>query len=96
MSGAPFVPFGPMGPAMQGRCESHQFDVAVDVCGRCLGEYCADCVVYPFGGEQLPLCMACAVAASGVRAGSARAKPGRSQRREAMQRRSALRRLGAT
>jgi hypothetical protein len=75
---------------MQGRCESHMFDVAIDVCGQCLGEYCGDCVVYPFGPTALPLCMSCAVAASGVRAGSAPRRTGRTQRREALRRRADL------
>lgn len=52
---------------MQGRCEDHLFDRATDLCGRCGGEFCGDCVVYPFGTDRLPLCRPCAVQQSGVR-----------------------------
>lgn len=56
---------------MEGRCEEHLFDRAVDWCGRCGGEFCGDCVVYPQGHAQPPLCRPCAVEAAGLRRGAA-------------------------
>ena len=52
---------------MEGRCERHLFDRAIDLCGRCGGEYCTDCLVYPFGASKPPFCLPCAVARGGVR-----------------------------
>ena len=52
---------------MEGRCERHLFDRAVDLCGRCGSEYCADCLVYSFGPKKPPFCLPCAVSAAGVR-----------------------------
>ena len=71
--------------ATGGRCHKHWFEPAVDVCGMCLEEYCADCVVYPFGEAVLPYCLPCAVRAAGVR-------HGRSHRFSRRDRRAALRR----
>lgn len=57
---------------MDGRCERHQFDRAVDRCGRCGGEFCSTCVVYSFGPKKPPFCLPCAVTAAGVRNKAAR------------------------
>ena len=57
---------------MEGRCERHQFDRAVDRCGRCGGDFCATCVVYSFGPKKPPFCLPCAVTAAGVRTKAAR------------------------
>jgi hypothetical protein len=56
---------------MEGRCERHQFDRAVDRCGRCGGEFCSTCVVYSFGPKKPPFCLPCAVTAAGVRSKAA-------------------------
>jgi hypothetical protein len=55
---------------MEGRCERHQFDRAIDRCGRCGLEFCQTCVVYPFGQRKAPYCLPCAVQAAGVRSGA--------------------------
>jgi hypothetical protein len=60
---------------MEGRCERHQFDRAIDRCGRCGGEFCHTCVVYPFGAKKAPYCLPCAVEAAGVRSGAGHARP---------------------
>lgn len=57
---------------MEGRCERHQFDRAVDRCGRCGGEFCATCVVYSFGPKKPPFCLPCAVSEAGVRTKAAK------------------------
>jgi hypothetical protein len=60
---------------MEGRCERHLFDQAVDLCGVCGGEYCNDCLVYSFGPKKPPFCLPCAVARAGVRSNAANYKP---------------------
>ncbi len=55
---------------MEGRCERHLFDQAIDLCGRCGLELCADCLVYSFGAKKPPFCLPCAVEAAGVRQGA--------------------------
>lgn len=60
------------GETVEGRCERHQFDRAVDRCGRCGGEFCSTCVVYSFGPKKPPFCLPCAVTAAGVRTQAAR------------------------
>ena len=50
-------------------CGKHLFDQAVATCGRCRVDYCADCLVYPFGQRKPPLCLTCALEAAGVRRG---------------------------
>ena len=52
---------------MEGRCERHLFDRAVDLCGLCGCEFCADCLVYSFGPKKPPFCLPCAVQAAGLR-----------------------------
>jgi hypothetical protein len=56
---------------MEGRCERHQFDRAVDRCGRCGLEFCSTCIVYSFGPKKPPLCLPCAVQTAGVRSTAA-------------------------
>jgi hypothetical protein len=73
-----------------GNCQKHYFEPAIDVCGCCLGEYCRDCVVYPFGRRKLPYCMHCAVVAAGLRTGVGARPLDRAQRRAAMHRREEL------
>jgi hypothetical protein len=60
---------------MEGRCERHQFDRAIDQCGRCGLEFCHTCVVYPFGQRKAPYCLPCAVEAAGVRSGAGSGRP---------------------
>ena len=60
---------------MEGRCERHQFDRAIDRCGRCGGEFCHTCVVYPFGAKKAPYCLPCAVEAAGLRSGASNVRP---------------------
>jgi len=55
---------------MEGRCERHLFDQAIDLCGRCGAEFCGDCLVYSFGPKKPPFCLPCAVEAAGVRKGA--------------------------
>lgn len=55
---------------MDGRCERHLFDRAIDRCGRCGLEFCHTCVIYPFGNSKPPFCLPCAVEAAGVRSGA--------------------------
>jgi hypothetical protein len=55
---------------MEGRCERHLFDRAIDRCGRCGLEFCHTCVIYPFGNRKPPFCLPCAVEAAGVRSGA--------------------------
>lgn len=78
---------------MEGRCERHLFDQAVDVCGFCGGEYCNDCLVYSFGPKKPPFCLPCAVQRAGVRSNAANYKPlsARQQRRMAKERAHAAR-----
>lgn len=65
---------------MDGHCEKHSFEPAVARCRECGGEYCGDCLVYPFGERKPPFCVACAIAAAGVR--STAGRPQRASRRE--------------
>lgn len=58
---------------MDGTCARHQFERSTDLCHTCGEEFCADCLVYPFGPAKSPYCVACALAASGVRTNAARA-----------------------
>jgi hypothetical protein len=54
------------------RCDRHGFELAVDTCRNCGNSYCAECVVYSFGRNEQPFCVACALAAAGVRSNAAR------------------------
>lgn len=48
-------------------CVKHPMAVSEHVCGRCGHEFCAECVVFPFGLRKPPLCISCALEAGGVR-----------------------------
>jgi len=52
---------------MQGRCDKHLFEAAEDRCGKYGYEFCGECLVYSFGAKKPPFCIACAVAAAGIR-----------------------------
>ena len=71
---------------MEGRCERHQFDRAIDRCGRCGLEFCQTCVVYPFGRRKAPFCLPCAVEAAGVRSGAGSGRPLSRRERKALDR----------
>jgi hypothetical protein len=83
--------------AMEGRCERHLFDRAIDLCGRCGLEYCPDCLVYSFGPAKPPFCLPCAVEAAGVRKGAGmRPAGGRKEQKAILRRREEfLRELAA-
>ncbi|MEO0492397.1 MAG: hypothetical protein AAF081_03170 [Actinomycetota bacterium] len=51
---------------LTGLCVEHSFESATALCHRCGLEFCANCVVFPFG-EKKPLCKECAMAIAGVR-----------------------------
>jgi len=51
-------------------CAKHQFEAAEDVCRTCGWDFCGECLVYAFGPDKPPYCLACALAASGVRSGA--------------------------
>ena len=76
---------------MEAQCSKHQFDPASDFCAQCAGPFCARCLVYPFGERRPPMCIPCALVASGVRHGK-RPKATWKERRE---QRKAARRAGA-
>lgn len=79
---------------MQGRCDKHLFEAAEDRCGKCGYEFCGECLVYAFGPKKPPMCIACAVAAAGVRstAGNRPVADARELRALKKERRSAFRR----
>ncbi len=72
---------------VEGRCERHLFDRAVDLCGLCGCEFCADCLVYSFGAKKPPFCLPCAVQAAGVRQSAGKGKGDRKAARSFMRRR---------
>lgn len=47
-------------------CIRHPFLLSENLCGRCGAEFCRECLVFP-RGRNLPLCVTCAITASGVR-----------------------------
>lgn len=53
------------------RCVKHPFETAVTTCRECGYDYCGECLVYSFGANKPPYCVKCALAAAGVRRGSA-------------------------
>ena len=59
------------------RCDRHQFDPAVDRCGRAATSFCIDVPRVPLGPPKPPYCLPCAVDAAGVRNGRARARRSR-------------------
>lgn len=50
------------------RCVRNPFELADDYCNRCGLPFSNEFLVYPFGPERSPLCVACALAQAGVRA----------------------------
>jgi hypothetical protein len=59
-------------PEPDGRCFVHGFELAEARCRNCGNEFCNECVVYAFGANKPPYCVACALAAAGVRSNAAR------------------------
>ena len=56
----------------EGRCYVHNFELAEIRCRNCGYEFCSECLVYAFGANKPPYCVACALAAAGVRSTAAR------------------------
>jgi len=77
---------------MEGRCERHLFDQAIDLCGRCGAEFCNDCLVYSFGPKKPPFCLPCAVEAAGVRSGAGSRPMSRKEQKQFAKQREALQR----
>ena len=61
---------------MEHNCERHTFEVADGVCRSCQGSFCVDCLIYPFGPKQEPLCKPCAIAVGGIRSTAGNPKKG--------------------
>jgi hypothetical protein len=57
-----------------GRCYVHNFELAETRCRNCANEFCNECLVYAFGAGKPPYCVACALAAAGVRSNAGRAR----------------------
>jgi hypothetical protein len=55
-----------------GHCFVHNFERSEARCRSCGSEFCNECLVYAFGPSKPPYCVACALAAAGVRANAAR------------------------
>ncbi|MCU1352489.1 MAG: hypothetical protein JWM05_1698 [Acidimicrobiales bacterium] len=53
---------------MSTNCVKHSFERSVGTCRKCNNGFCARCLLFPFGEKAPPFCVACALAASGVRA----------------------------
>ena len=76
---------------MNGHCDFHTFEKAVDVCGLCYGDLCRRCVL-PMKGRKDVVCKDCALTVSGVRGA---AKPQiRGERRTVKERRKAYAEAG--
>jgi hypothetical protein len=58
--------------ATDGHCFVHHFELSEARCRNCGSEFCNECLVYAFGAAKPPYCVACALAAAGVRAAAAR------------------------
>ena len=71
---------------MNGHCEFHIFEQAVDVCGLCFGDLCRSCAL-TLSGRRDTICKECALTISGVR-GSVRIEI-RGDRRTRKQRKAA-------
>ena len=76
---------------MEGRCAKHPFEASENTCRSCGNSFCADCLVYSFGPKKPPFCIACALAAAGVRstAGNTPVKPKKEIDKETRQQRRA-------
>ena len=48
-------------------CVKHPMAIAEFVCGQCGHEFCAECVVFPYGVDKPPTCITCALQMGGVR-----------------------------
>ncbi|MCU1453060.1 MAG: hypothetical protein JWN46_1206 [Acidimicrobiales bacterium] len=59
---------------MTTHCVKHSFELSVGNCRKCNNGFCARCLLFPFGEKKPGFCVACALAASGVR-NSAGARP---------------------
>lgn len=57
--------------AVEEHCIRHTFELASNLCRACNNGFCERCLVYPFGMKKPPYCVACAIAASGVRSTAA-------------------------
>jgi hypothetical protein len=56
-------------------CVKHGILAAEGTCRECGYEYCVDCLVFPFGPKQAPMCISCALAFSGVSATKVARRP---------------------
>ena len=56
-------------------CVKHGILSADGVCRDCGYDYCTECLVFPFGPKQPPMCISCALAFSGVRTGKVARRP---------------------
>ncbi|MBS1837500.1 MAG: hypothetical protein JST64_07365 [Actinobacteria bacterium] len=60
------------GPTVEGvatvseSCVKHPMTVAEFACGRCGHDFCAECVVFPFGLAKPPMCITCALLVGGI------------------------------
>ena len=48
-------------------CVRHPMTMGEHICGECGHLFCAECVVFPFGADKPPMCIACALERGGVR-----------------------------
>jgi hypothetical protein len=55
-----------------GHCYVHNFELAETRCRNCGNEFCNECLVFAFGAGKPPYCVACALAAAGVRSNAGR------------------------
>ncbi len=67
---------------MDGRCERHQFEAAINRCDHCGGEFCSECLLFPFGEKKPPFCIPCTISQSGLRSGGAKVKKTKLSRKE--------------
>lgn len=63
--------------AENNQCDRHLFEEATGLCRTCGRPYCADCLVYAHGPDKAPLCVPCALQASGVRSTAPKGRRGR-------------------
>ena len=59
------------------QCDKHLFEDATGMCRTCRRPFCADCLVYAHGPDKAPLCVPCALQASGVRSALPKGRRGR-------------------
>jgi hypothetical protein len=75
---------------IEGRCIRHTFELADAHCRSCGNEFCNECLVYAFGTSKPPYCVACALAAAGVRSNAG--LPPKVSRRESRRREKEMKR----